>query len=183
MWHTIITSTCDRKCVSVFKWNHRVRCKLTQRSKLFFINIGRLSFISWKFKVVASVSLHWLASCTEGELISPSWLSDVIFTDSWPCVCHRVFSVTSAWVYSVFMCMLCVLRLELTYVSLLSFGECEAMSLWVVWCFLVWACVYVCHCIYMPFGHSLCMFYSILTTLKGTGWANCHQHHCPSSSP
>lgn len=89
--------------------------------------------------------LCWL-SCW-GELISPCWLSDVIFTDSWAGVCHRVFSVISVWVYSVFMFMPCVLRLEWTDVSSLSFGECEAMSLWVVWHLLcVCACVCLCAC-------------------------------------
>lgn len=165
-----MTSTCDRKMckfVCLFSsltvrqdatW-HKNETSPWKISDFILFSLSFLS-LSLEFKVAACVSLCWLACCTEGELISPTWLSDVIFTDSWAGVCHRVFLVTSVWVYSVFICMLCVLRLEWTYVSSFSFGECEAMSLWVIWCSLL--CVCVCSC--ALWTHTLCVLFHLDNT-------------------
>ena len=105
------------------------------------------------------LSHRWLSRRAEGELICPSWLSDVISADSWAGLC-----VTGYFQWPQCECThcvsLCVLFVRLDWNGRMchrfSFWECEAMG------YLV---LPVCLSVHLPFGRSVFVFYSLLTSL------------------
>lgn len=113
-----------------------------------------------------------------------SQLTDVIFTDSWAGVCHRVFSVISVWLYSVFVCMACVLRLEWTDVTSLSFWRMwgrvclSYMAFTLSVCVCVYMCTHACPFVRLPFGHFVRGLFQVDSIQRGI---NYHQHYSPSS--